>query len=133
MSLDVSNNTALEWLYCTVNQLTSLDVNGCTALIHLFCTNNQLVILDVSSCTALINLYCQNNRLTSLDVSGCPMLTTLVCENNQLTATALNNLFGTLPSRDYWNYYTERIYTENNPGTYSCDKSIAENKNWKVL
>ena len=67
-SLDVSNNTALEYLYCYSNQLTSLDVSNNTALIYLWCTSNQLTSLDVSANNALTSLYCDSNQLTSLDV-----------------------------------------------------------------
>jgi len=38
----VSNNTALTWLDCHNNQLTSLDVSGCTALRNLNCYGNQI-------------------------------------------------------------------------------------------
>ena len=41
-SLNLSNCTALTWLNCSSNQLTSLDVSGCTALATLDCSVNQL-------------------------------------------------------------------------------------------
>ena len=85
-SLDVSNNTALTELWCDNNQLTSLDVSKNTALIELWCINNQLTSLDVSKNTALTVLYCFNNQLTALDVSKNTALTTLYCDANQLTA-----------------------------------------------
>ena len=97
-SLDVSKCTALTTLYCYDNQLTSLDVSKNTALKTLHCYNNQLTSLDVSKCTALTSLSCQGNQLTSLDVSKCTALTTLFCGGNQLTSldvskcTALTNL-----------------------------------------
>ena len=77
-SLNVSNNTALTYLNCTWNQLTSLDVNDCTALTELQCEENQLTTLDVSKHTALTTLYCFDNQLASLDISGCTALTTLI-------------------------------------------------------
>ena len=94
----MSKNTALTWLDCDNNQLTSLDVSGCTALTSLICENNQLTSLDVSKNTALTSLSCDNNQLTLLDVSGCTALTSLSCENNLLTlldvsgCTALTSL-----------------------------------------
>ena len=97
-SLDVSKNTALEWLMCDNNRLTSLDVSGSTALTHLTCFRNPLTSLDASGCTALTWLECPDNQLTSLDVSGCTALTDLSCSFNQLTilnvsgCTALTNL-----------------------------------------
>ena len=98
-SLDVSKNTALTGLVCDVNQLTSLDVSQNTALTQLWCQSNQLTSLDVSKNTALIQLFCYSNQLTSLDVSGCTALTELRCYSNQLTSlnvsgcTALKTLY----------------------------------------
>jgi hypothetical protein len=43
----VSNNTALTYLTCRFNQLTSLDMSNNTALTALDCINNQLISLDV--------------------------------------------------------------------------------------
>ena len=83
-SLDVSNCTALQSLSCSQNQLTSLNVSGCTKLTSLSCENNQLASLDVSSCTALQSLYCQNNKLTSLDLSKNTNLSNVNLSGNPL-------------------------------------------------
>ena len=85
-SLDLSKNTALQYVECEDNQLTSLDVSGCIALMNLHCENNQLMSLDVSGCTTLRYLDCAVNQLTNLEVSGCTTLRELVCYNNQLTS-----------------------------------------------
>ena len=90
-SLDVSNNTALEYLYCYSNQLTSLDVSTNTALEYLYCYDNQLTSLDVSTNTALTTLSCYSNQLTSLDVSTNTALTDLYCYSNQLTSLDVSN------------------------------------------
>ena len=82
---DLSGCTALMYLYCNGNQLTSLDVSGCVALYHLYCDNNQLTSLNVSGCTALNSLDCFDNQLTNLNVSGCMALESLACATNQLT------------------------------------------------
>ncbi|MBQ7180313.1 MAG: leucine-rich repeat domain-containing protein [Bacteroidaceae bacterium] len=98
-SLDVSGCAALQTLGCSGNKLTKLDVSGCTALEALFCFDNKLTKLDVSGCTALTYLSCDNNQLTKLNVSGCTALQTLYCYNNQLTSldvlanTALQTLY----------------------------------------
>jgi len=98
-SLDVSNNIALEYLFCGPNQLTSLDVSNNTALTGFNCGNNQLTSLDVSNNIALTQLFCYNNQLTSLDVTQNTALTDLNCGNNQLTSldvssnTALTELY----------------------------------------
>ena len=84
--------TALEYLDCSGNQLTSLDVSGCPALTSLYCSGNQLTSLNVSNNTALKFLNCYNNQLASLDVSNNNALRFLVCDNNQLTSLDLSKV-----------------------------------------
>ena len=83
--------TALSYLNCYSNQLTSLDISNNTALTTLNCFGNQLTSLDVSANTALDGLYCANNNLTSLDVSTCTVLTRLYCYSNQLISLNVKN------------------------------------------
>ena len=123
-TLDVNRNTTLDILLCQFNQLTAMDVSKNIALTELHIQFNQLTALDVSGATALRYLDCWNNQLTDLDVSGATALNMLLCENNQLTASALNDLFRTLP------YNRGQISIYNNPGTLDCDCSIAEEKGW---
>ena len=54
----MSQNTALTYLNCHYNQLTSLDVSKNTALTYLDCRSNQLTSLDVSKNTVLTDLEC---------------------------------------------------------------------------
>jgi Leucine-rich repeat (LRR) protein len=84
-SLDVTKNTALTKLYCNNNQLTSLDVTKNTALDELGCSKNKLASLDVTKNKALTGLDCGGNKLTSLDVTKNTALTKLYCNNNPLT------------------------------------------------
>jgi len=125
-SLDVSKNTDLTKLWCSTNIITSLDLSNNTALTELWCFDNGLTVLDVSKNTALTLLWCFDNLLTDLDVSKNTSLIALRCNNNQLTSLALNTLFGTLPS----NMLKKEIKIDGNPGTETCDPSIAEKKGW---
>jgi hypothetical protein len=50
----------------------------------------------------------------------------LRCSWNQLTAAALNALFTSLPT-----VQSGIIYISANPGTDTCDRSIATNKGWR--
>jgi Leucine-rich repeat (LRR) protein len=84
-SLDVSKNTALENLDCYDNQLTSLDVSKNTMLEYFYCHCNELTSLNVSNNTALKTLWCQYNQLSTLDVSTNTALKNLICDSNQLT------------------------------------------------
>ena len=134
-SLDVSKNTELTELNCSHNDLTSLDVSKNTALTDLRCyCMKDLTSLDVSGCTALTYLECDDNNLTSLNVSGCTALIYLSCSSNNLTSSALNQIFRDLPQgkKLEYNPFQSTISIYGNPGTETCDKSIAENKGWKV-
>ena len=98
-TLDLSKNTALEFLSCANNQLTALTLPESTTLNTLSCEENQLTTLDLSKNTALETLFCEYNQLTTLDVSKNTALEFLSCAKNQLTTlmlpegTTLNTLF----------------------------------------
>ncbi|MDR2125390.1 MAG: hypothetical protein LBP63_00995 [Prevotellaceae bacterium] len=134
-SLDLSKNTSLETLYCASNQLVNLNLSNHTALTELGCQSNQLASLDVSGCTALTYLICSNNQLASLDISGCVALgtstmysTPVNLATNQLSADALNNIFTALPTVTT----SPDISIAGNPGTATCNTSIATDKGWEV-
>ena len=84
--LDVSNNTALEYLSCWDNQLSVLDVSHNPALWYLDCDDNQLSSLDLTSNAALAIVHCDYNRLNTLLVSPNITLRYISCYSNQLTA-----------------------------------------------
>jgi hypothetical protein len=54
----------------------------------------------------------------------------LHCSYNQLTAAALDAVFMDLPNRTG----EDGVYisVSNNPGTGACDRTIAEDKGWRV-
>ncbi len=91
------------------------------------CNITNLTSLDVSKNTALTYLICSSNNLTSLDVSKNTKLTELDCGYNNLTSAALNQIFRDLPQ-----VTSGTISIYGNPGTETCDKSIAKNKGWNV-
>ncbi|GHT11606.1 hypothetical protein AGMMS4956_04910 [Bacteroidia bacterium] len=119
---------AVSEIRCDRKNIASLEgIEVFTALTYLDCGFNQLTTLDVSKNTALTDLSCGDNPLTVLDVSKNTALTYLTCDNNQLTATALDALFNSLPT-----VTNGEIYTGSNPGTSTCDQSIATGKGWTV-
>lgn len=83
--------TAINFLFCGNNQLTTLDVSQNIELLWLYCFNNQLTSLDVSQNITLSQLYCLGNQLTSLDVSQNIVLSQLRCDNNQLECLNIKN------------------------------------------
>ncbi len=125
-SLDLSACTALTTLECNGNELTALDLSKNAALVTVTCNNNSLAGLDISNNAKLETLSCQGNRLTSIAVGAeNPRLRSVSCPANRLEAAALDALFESLPPSG-----TIAIY--NNPGTATCNASIARTKNWTV-
>lgn len=106
-SLDVSGNTSLVALYCYNNGMTQLNIRGCTELAELSCGNNQLTSLDVSSNTALANLYCYNNNLRTLNLTGCTALQELICSYNNLSNLDLSSCVNLHRLSCYGNPLTE--------------------------
>lgn len=68
-SIDLSNNTLLDFLSCGSNKLTNLDVSTNTLLSHFSCDSNQLTSLDLTHNPHIGWLSCYSNHLTELDVS----------------------------------------------------------------
>jgi hypothetical protein len=81
----VSNNTALQQLGVSGNQLTEIDVSKNAALRELYIGDSNLTTLDVSNNLALRELHAWRSNLTTLDVSSNTALTTLNVGQNQLT------------------------------------------------
>jgi Leucine-rich repeat (LRR) protein len=121
----------VEKLWVAYNALTTLNLAGCMVLKYLICDNNQLTSLDVIDRAALTYLDCGINPLTSLNVSGCTELIRLLCNESQLAAAVLNTVFTALPDRSGASY-ASTVFIADNPGTATCDKTIAQNKNWTV-
>jgi hypothetical protein len=115
---------------CSSNQITLLNINRCAALRELHCWRNQIASLNVSRCTLLRRLYCMDNQITTLDVSGCMALQGVDCSHNQLTAAALDAVLMALPDRAGEDYAA--ISVSDNPGADGCDRTIAEDKGWRV-
>ncbi len=113
-NIDLSNNTALKYLYCNSStQLTSLDVSKNTALVKLLCyyshqlsslnlsENSRLLYLEANSCklasldvsqnTSLYKINCADNQITNLDLSKNTALGELYCSYNQLTGLNVKN------------------------------------------
>ncbi len=82
--LDVSNNTALRTLNCNRNNLTTIDISNLSELENFSCGYNQIEILDVSQNLNLTSLICYVNSLSELDISQNVNLLNLDCRNNEL-------------------------------------------------
>ena len=88
----IGDFTALLYLSCSSNQLTTLNLSYNTALIYLMCSDNQLTSLDVSQCLDLEQLRCDMNKLTSLDLSpNINFSDELYLSNNELSSLNIKN------------------------------------------
>ncbi len=90
-SIDLSHNKILTSLFCAFNQLTNLDVSHNTILTNIYCNNNHISTIDLTHNELLANLYCYNNDFSNLDVSYNPVLTNLDCHSNNLTSLDLSH------------------------------------------
>lgn len=90
-SLDISKNKALTQLYCQSNQITTLDVSQNILLTLLQCGSNKLTSLAINNNIALTELSCHSNKLTSLDISKNTSLIILQSDYNGLTSLNVNN------------------------------------------
>ena len=131
-SIDIGKSTKLTNIDLRYNLLTSLDVSKNTKLTSIDLHSGLLTSLDVSKNTKLNALNISSNRLTSLDVSKNTRLGYLFVDNNQLDAESLNSLFRMLPNSDL-NPQAHVLSISRNPGTATCDITIARSKGWSIL
>jgi len=83
-------NSVLEYLNCTLNQLTNFNPAEHPLLEILLIRFNQLTNINVTQNPLLWYLGCGSNTLTTLDISQNPLLKVLHCDNNQFTTLDLS-------------------------------------------
>ena len=91
-TLNLEQNSRVEKLNCSGNQLTGLWFHKGSSLKYLTCSVNELTALDLSKCSELIELSCSSNKLTSLDLSANKKLQKIVAQTNALTTLDTRNL-----------------------------------------
>ena len=91
-TLNLEQNSRVEKLNCSGNQLTGLWFHKGSSLKYLTCSVNEFTALDLSKNPELIELSCGNNKLTSLDLSANTKLQKIVAGSNKLTALDTRNL-----------------------------------------
>ncbi|MFA7686356.1 MAG: T9SS sorting signal type C domain-containing protein [Moheibacter sp.] len=90
--IDLSQNTALEYLYCDFNSnLTELNVNGCTSLKEIRASFCNLKSLPLAGSPALEYLNSSFNSLINIDVSQNTNLYFLRLTENNLQGLNLKN------------------------------------------
>ena len=85
LSLDLSNNTELRFLYCRDLKLNSLNVEGFAKLIQLWCFNDGLNELNLSSNKDLRSVRAYGNKLKTLDLADKKFLTELSLSDNEIS------------------------------------------------
>ena len=91
-TLNLEQNSRVEKLNCSGNQLTGLWFHKGSSLKYLTCSVNEFTALDLSKCSELIELSCSNNKLTSLDLSANTKLQEINASSNKLTALDVRQL-----------------------------------------
>ncbi len=91
-TLNLEQNSRVEKLNCSGNQLTGLWFHKGSSLKYLTCSVNEFTALDLSKCSELIELSCGSNKLTSLDLSANTKLQKISAGCNKLTALDTRNL-----------------------------------------
>ena len=91
-TLNLEQNSRVEKLNCSGNQLTDLWFHKGSSLRYLTCSVNEFTALDLSKCSELTELSCGNNKLTALDLSANKKLQKIVAGSNKLTALDTRNL-----------------------------------------
>ena len=91
-TLNLEQNSRVEKLNCSGNQLTGLWFHKGSSLKYLNCSVNEFTALDLSKNPELTELYCSNNKLTSLDLSANTKLQQINASSNKLTALDVRHL-----------------------------------------
>ncbi|MHC1702540.1 MAG: T9SS type A sorting domain-containing protein [Tenuifilaceae bacterium] len=89
-SIDVTNNTVLQYLFLMYNQLASIDVTKNIALVRLNINENVIPSIDLTKNVALLYLECYKNSLSNLDLTQNILLKEVYCGTNQLTTIDLS-------------------------------------------
>ena len=91
-TLNLEQNSRVEKLDCSGNQLTALWFHTGSSLRYLDCSVNQFTALNLSKNPELTELYCSSNKLTALDLSANKKLQKIVAQTNALTTLDTRNL-----------------------------------------
>ena len=103
-----------------------------TAMKYMSCADNKLTTLDVSKNTELITLSCYGNQLTTLDLSKNTKLETVYCYGNQINGVKSINFVSDLPTTSGANlaFYNNEPAT----GNWMTPEQVetAKDKGWNV-
>lgn len=87
----IEDFTALEYLNCQFNNLSTLNVSKNSKLIELYCHGNTLTALNLTANTELTTLQANKNQIDKLDISKNTKLFYINISENKLRALNLKN------------------------------------------
>ena len=87
----IENFTALEYLYCGDNLLSSIDITSNPSLRLLHANNNQLYYIDLNNNSLLTILNLDNNNFNNISVANNILLEHLEMQHNQLRSIDLGS------------------------------------------
>jgi hypothetical protein len=142
-SINVSGCSSLNQISLTDALIETLDLKNLSVLFSANVTNcSNLHTLDMTGCTLLGRGYFANNALTTVYAKGCSPsagkykykpVSGLDLNTNMLSATAINNLFDDLDPADPVFHQVPLLNVSNNPGSATCDPTIATAKGYVVI
>lgn len=88
-TLDLTPQSNLKQLYCSVNSLSGLQLTGLQNLTRVECSGNNLTTMDFSGLTSLSIIHCNDNNLTSVNLDGLSSLTDPNFFYNNLTSVSI--------------------------------------------
>ena len=91
-TLNLEQNSRVEKLDCSGNQLTALWFHKGSSLKYLTCSANKFTALNLSKNPELTELNCGWNQITALDLSANKKLQKIVAGSNKLTTLDTRNL-----------------------------------------
>ena len=105
-----------------------------SALEWLRCDGNSLTTLDVSKNLSLQSLWCHNNRIVKLVLPNSSTLKTVLCSRNRISGSAMDKLISNLP--DNWTSEEHNIavvdYSKNDEENICTNSQVTQikNKGW---
>jgi Secretion system C-terminal sorting domain len=122
--IDLSNNVLLTTVFLDYCGLTEIDVSQNVNLIQLYMLSNELTEIDLSNNIALTSIWLSENNLTDIDLSNNVNLNGIHLDRNQLTSLDLSNNPALLVLEVYENQLTS-LDLSNNPllAYFACSEN----------
>lgn len=134
VNLTESNITSLSRsFYWAVNtdkiEINCKNITDSTNMVAYAHNLRELILTNCDNITTTTIMFTYNYNITKLILQG--LKVSISCHQMSLSANAIDNLFTSLGTASI--SPIQYINVSGNPGTASCNTSIATNKNWVVV